>query len=178
MAPASQDDFLHCTKIINGLSKCLWRAFVTIFIVYWAGISSDIFLTIFPVISKQLGWLQQSVTCFPHAIFTSLHRVVYPAVHTRKKQCVHGCVHQPKKMCFSLDLICLFPLSHCYTVVWLMGLQRGYGISRAACQSLAPHMWEIKRRCDVNKTLTREALGGLLVFGLVFFFQLTRFLCF
>lgn len=94
MAPASQDDFLHCTKIINGLSKCLWRAFVTIFIVYWAGISSDIFLTIFPVISKQLGWLQQSVTCFPHAIFTSLHRVVYPAVHTRKKQCVHGCVHQ------------------------------------------------------------------------------------
>lgn len=45
-----------------------------------------------------------------------------------------------------------------------MGLQRGHGITQAACQSLAPHMWEIKRRCDVNKTLTLEALGGLLEF--------------
>lgn len=83
-------------------------------------------------------------------------------------QCIRACpvvwVAQPKKAYFSFSLITLlvFSLSQSWTVVWLMGLQQGYKINMAVCQSSVQHMWE--KRWDVNKALMSGALGGFLSF--------------
>lgn len=43
-----------------------------------------------------------------------------------------------------------------------MGLHQAYKINMGVCQNSVQHMWET--RCDVNKALISEALGGFLSF--------------